>query len=240
MRDSILVVGSSGCLGDAVVSRLLKADYNVVAASRNPPTNQETSDDVPNPKILRLDVSNHSDCSNLTERLDAGEFTLKGMAFCAGVTRDRSLLLMDPDDWNEVLLTNLTGAFLVTKAILNHMLMRGGGSLVYLGSITARIGNPGQANYSASKAGLEALSRTIAVEYGPQGIRSNVLALGPIRTPMTQSIPERKLKAIRRRMPDKMMTEPSDVARWVEFLLSTDSSHMTGESLALDNGISIT
>lgn len=156
----------------------------------------------------------------------------------AGITRDKLLLRMTEDDWDQVMRVNLKGVFNCTKAVLRHMLKKGG-SIVSLSSVTGLMGNAGQSNYAASKAGLIGFTKSIAREYGERNIRANAVAPGFIQTSMTGVLDEGVKEKMKQSIPLKRAGEPLDVARVVYFLLSEYGSYITGEVINVSGGLYI-
>ncbi|HAR97105.1 MAG TPA: 3-oxoacyl-[acyl-carrier-protein] reductase [Deltaproteobacteria bacterium] len=156
----------------------------------------------------------------------------------AGITRDKLLLRMTEDDWDQVMRVNLKGVFNCTKAVLRHLLKKGG-SIVSLSSVTGLMGNAGQSNYAASKAGLIGFTKSIAKEYGERNIRANAVAPGFIQTSMTDVLDEGVKEKMKQSIPLKRAGEPLDVAKVVYFLLSDYGSYITGEVINVSGGLYI-
>lgn len=156
----------------------------------------------------------------------------------AGVTEDTLLMRMDVDQFERVVNANLTGAFRVTKAATRNMLKNRWGRFIYLGSVVALMGTPGQANYASSKAGVIGLARSVTRELGSRNITANVVAPGLIDTDMTRALPEEYTKtAVDQAIPAKRMGQPEDVAAVVSFLASDDSAYVTGNVINVDGGL---
>ena len=156
----------------------------------------------------------------------------------AGITADTLLMRMSVDSFEDVVDANLTGAFRVTKAATRDMLRKRWGRFIYLGSVVALMGTPGQANYAASKAGLVGLARSVTRELGGRNITANVVAPGLIDTDMTRSLPEEYTKtAVDQAIPAKRMGQPEEVAAVVSFLASDDSAYVTGNVINVDGGL---
>lgn len=155
----------------------------------------------------------------------------------AGITKDGFLLRMSDEDWDRVLNINLRGTFLFTRAAAKVMLKQRSGSIVNIASIIGLIGNPGQCNYSASKAGVIALTKTVARELGSRNIRANAVAPGFIRTRMTDVLPEETKKSMLGAIPLGRFGEPEDVARAVAFLASDDAAYVNGQVLNVCGGM---
>lgn len=165
--------------------------------------------------------------------------TLHGLVNNAGITRDNLLLRMKAEDFDQVIQANLRGSFLCTKAVLKPMMKAKGGSIVNITSVVGQTGNAGQANYSASKAGLEAFSRSVALEFASRNIRSNCVAPGFIATEMTGELNEKQVEAILESIPMKSMGQPEDVAAAVVFLLSDEARYITGHTISVNGGMNM-
>ena len=155
----------------------------------------------------------------------------------AGITRDTLLIRMTEEDWDAVLDINLKGAFLVTKAVVKYMMKQRAGAIVNIASVVGIMGNAGQANYTASKAGLIALTKTTAKELGSRNVRVNAVAPGFIRTAMTDKLPEAAKEAMLRMVPLGRPGEPEDVAKAVAFLASDNAAYVNGQTLAVCGGM---
>lgn len=155
----------------------------------------------------------------------------------AGVTRDNLLLRMSSDEWQEVVDTNLNGAFRVTKAALRNMVKARWGRIINVGSVVARLGNPGQANYVSSKAGLEGFTRSLALEVGSRGITVNLLAPGFIETDMTAALSDEQTSAMLTRIPLGRMGQAKEVAAAVSFLSGGQAEYITGQTIHINGGM---
>jgi 3-oxoacyl-[acyl-carrier protein] reductase len=155
----------------------------------------------------------------------------------AGIARDKLVLRMTEEDWDAVLNINLKGTFHCTKAVVKHMSKQRSGKIVNIASVVGEMGNAGQANYSASKAGVIGFTKTIAREFARRGINANAIAPGYIQTPMTDVLPEKVKEDLRRMIPLERLGQPEDVAEAVFFLVSEASSYITGQVLNVNGGI---
>ena len=155
----------------------------------------------------------------------------------AGVTRDNLLLRMSSDEWQEVVDTNLNGAFRVTKAALRNMVKARWGRIINVGSVVARLGNPGQANYVSSKAGLEGFTRSLALEVGSRGITVNLLAPGFIETDMTAALSDEQTSTMLTRIPLGRMGQAKEVAAAVSFLSGGQAAYITGQTIHINGGM---
>lgn len=154
----------------------------------------------------------------------------------AGITIDKLLVRMKEEDWDRIMSVNLKSVFNCTKAVVRHMLKTGGG-IVNISSVAGVMGNPGQANYAASKAGIIGFTKSVAREYAERSIRANAVAPGFIRTKMTDMLDEKTREASLAAIPLKRLGEPEDVAKTVYFLLSEYSSYITGEVINVNGGL---
>jgi acetoacetyl-CoA reductase/3-oxoacyl-[acyl-carrier protein] reductase len=225
-----LVVGGAGGIGSAVCRSLAEAGAAVVCADRTA-TPMGTGI-----TTVTCDVRESSEIGALLETLTRTHGRLDVLVHCAGVTRDGVLWKLTDADWATVLATNLDSAFYLLRAAVPLMRRGGGGAIVLVSSINGERGKAGQANYAASKAGLNALSRTAARELGRFGIRVNAVAPGWIETPMTAAVTD----DLRRRAIDETalgrLGAPDDVANATLFLCSTLARHVTGQVVRVDGG----
>jgi 3-oxoacyl-[acyl-carrier protein] reductase len=155
----------------------------------------------------------------------------------AGITRDQLMLRLKRDDWDAVLATNLTSAFTITQAVLKPMIRQRSGRIVCISSVVGQSGNPGQANYAASKAGLIGFAKSVALEVASRNITVNVVAPGMIATDMTGVLPEKTREALITRIPLGRLGAPEDVASAVCFLVSDEAAYITGQVLAVNGGM---
>lgn len=162
---------------------------------------------------------------------------IDGVVNNAGIAKDALLLRMKPEDFDSVIQTNLRGTFLVTKGFLKPMVKARKGSIVNITSVIGQTGNAGQANYAASKAGIEAFSRSVALEVASRGIRVNCIAPGFIGTEMTDVLTDDQKNAILSKIPMARMADPTEVASVVSFLIGEDSKYITGHTLSVNGGL---
>lgn len=155
----------------------------------------------------------------------------------AGITIDKTVRKMTVDDWRQVLNVNLSGAFQMTKAVLEHMIERGSGRIVMISSVIGETGNVGQANYAASKAGLFGFTKSLALEMAQRGITVNSVAPGFIATEMVEAIPQAALDRVIEKIPQRRLGKPEEVARVVRFLLEDEASYITGAVYAVNGGL---
>ena len=186
---------------------------------------------------LQGDVADPAEAQSLVERVESELGDVDLLVNNAGVTRDTLIARMSDEDWELVVDTNLRGSFNTCRAVVRKMLRRRSGAIVNVTSVVGLRGNPGQANYVSSKAGVVGLTKALARELGTRGVRVNAVAPGYIDTELTQVLPEKAREAILANTPLARLGEPEDVACAVRFLCSDEASFVTGEVLLVDGGL---
>lgn len=233
-----LVTGSTRGIGRAVAERLGRDGARVVVTGRNAEAAARVAEALPGEALgLGLDVADpDSVAATVAQILDAwGRIDI--LVNNAGITRDNLTLRLKPADWQAVLDTNLTGAFLCAKACLRPMVRARTGAIINISSVVGALGNAGQANYCAAKAGLEGLTRSLAREYANRGIRVNAVAPGYIATDMTAELPESVRENLLAQVPLARLGRPEDVAEAVAFLASDRAAYITGQVLHVNGGM---
>ena len=232
-----LVTGGSRGIGAAISRELAKAGAKVALNYR---AGQEAADEVAEDiggLAVRADVSKPEEVQALIEHVEGELGDIDALVNNAGVTRDTLIARMTDDDWQTVIDTNLRGTFNTSRAVSRKMLRRRAGSIVNLSSVVGVHGNPGQANYAASKAGIIGLTKALARELGSRGVRVNAIAPGYIATELTDVLPEEARGLILQNTPLGRLGEPEDVAGAVRFLCSDEAAFITGEVLLVDGGL---
>lgn len=239
-----LVTGSSRGIGRAIALELANRGARVIVNYR---TGAEAAERVcaaiaatgGQARAIAADVSQSADVERLFAEATAAFGAIEILVNNAGIARDNLLLRMSDDDWDAVLDTNLRAAFLCTRAALRGMLRARWGRVVNIASVIALGANPGQANYAAGKAGMVALTRTVAREVGSRGITVNAVLPGYIETDMTSDLSEAARQHLTDRIALERLGRPEDIAQAVAYLCSPAGSYITGLSLVVDGGLSI-
>jgi len=187
-------------------------------------------------EFYHVDVSNFLMVGEAVDRVVKEMGRVSNLVNNAGITNDKLLLRMREEDWDRVIQVNLKSAFNCTRAVVRYMI-KTGGSIVNISSIAGVMGNAGQANYAASKAGLIGFTKSVAREYGERGIRVNAVAPGFIQTKMTESLDEKAKETMFKAIPLGRLGEPEDIAHVVYFLLSEYGSYITGEVINVNGGL---
>lgn len=236
--NTALVTGASRGIGAAIAEELARLGYFVFGTATSEAGAENISNQLQSQgRGLVLRVQDQTSVDNaFREMLDGAPAPLI-VVNNAGVTRDNLMLRMSADEWQEVLDTNLNGAFRVTKAALRGMIKARWGRVINVGSVVARLGNPGQANYVASKAGLEGFTRSLALEVGSRGITVNLLAPGFIETDMTAALSSEQTAAMLTRIPLGRMGTAKEVAALVGFLSGDDAAYITGQTIHVNGGM---
>ena len=237
---TVLVTGSSRGIGAATAIHLSQLGMRVaITYSRSKDKAEEVFKQLSGDghMMVSLDVSNEASVKESFNTISKEFGGLYGLVNNAGITRDQLLLRLKEDDFDAVINTNLRGTFLCTKLAVKIMMKAKIGSIVNVTSVIGQVGGAGQANYAASKAGVEAFSKSIAQEVGSRAIRLNCVAPGFIETDMTDELPEDRKEAILDAVPMKSIGEPIDVAHSVAFLLSDESKYITGQTISVNGGM---
>jgi 3-oxoacyl-[acyl-carrier protein] reductase len=236
----VLVTGGSRGIGAEIVRECARRGARVAFTSTSDsPAAEEVLKSLEGQGHFKL-VMNVNDEASVTQGMKSVIETFGGLDSLvsnAGITKDGLLLMMKPEDFDQVIHTNLRGSFLVSKAALKPMMKAKGGSIVFVTSVIGQTGNGGQANYAASKAGIQAYSKSLAQEMGSRHIRANCIAPGFIQTDMTARLNEAQKTAILNQVPLGTLGEPKDVAYAVCFLLSDESKYITGHTLSINGGM---
>jgi len=236
--NTALVTGASRGIGAAIAEELVRLGYFVFGTATSQAGAEKISDQLQSRgRGLVVQVQDQTSVdSAFKEMLDVAAAP-SVVVNNAGITRDNLMLRMSADEWQDVVDTNLSGAFRVTKSALRSMIKARWGRVINVGSVVARLGNPGQANYVASKAGLEGFTRSLALEVGSRGITVNLLAPGFIETDMTAALSSEQTAAMLTRIPLGRMGEAKEVAAAVGFLSGDQAAYITGQTIHINGGM---
>ena len=235
-NKNIIVTGASGGIGNSIVEKLNDCGANVLASGTRLEKLEELKNKFNNIKILKFDIS-QSD--KIEEFIDNAANELGGLDCIvnnAGITQDNLAIRMSIDEWKKVIDINLTSTFLMSKFAIKKMLKNKKGKIINITSVVGHTGNLGQANYTASKAGLVAMSKSLAIEYAKKNINVNCISPGFIKTAMTDKIDEKFKEVIVSKIPSARLGEPEDIANAVLFLASENSNYINGETLHVNGG----
>ncbi|WP_440692800.1 3-oxoacyl-[acyl-carrier-protein] reductase [Candidatus Pelagibacter sp. HIMB1695] len=235
---NIIVTGASGGIGNSIVKKLNESGANVLASGTRIEKLEELKKEFEKIKILKFDISQSE---KIEEFIENATKELGGSLDCivnnAGITQDNLAIRMSLDEWKKVIDINLTSTFLMSKFAIKKMLKNKSGKIVNITSVVGHTGNLGQANYTASKAGIVAMSKSLAIEYAKKNINVNCISPGFIKTAMTDKIDEKFKETIISKIPSARLGEPKDIANAVGFLCSDQSSYINGETLHVNGGM---
>jgi 3-oxoacyl-[acyl-carrier protein] reductase len=236
-----LVTGAGRGIGRAVALELARAGADLVLCARTRAQLEEVAAEIRTLGRQALvapgDVSQVAPVEAIVAQALQEFAHIDILVNNAGITRDAVLLRMKEEDWDEVLQVNLRSAFVCTRAVSKGMLKKRSGRIINISSVIALMGNAGQANYAASKAGLIGFTRSVAREFAPRGITVNAVAPGYIETEMTRDLPEKAREWIRERIPMGFLGQPEDVAKTVRFLSAPETRYVTGQVFNVDGGM---
>ena len=236
-NKNIIVTGASGGIGNSIIEKLDKLGANILASGTKIDKLEALKSKYSNVKILKFDIS-QSD--KIEEFVDQASKELGGLDCIinnAGITQDNLAIRMSIDEWKKVIDINLTSTFLISKYCIKKMLKNKKGKIVNITSVVGHTGNIGQANYTASKAGIVAMSKSLAVEYAKKNINVNCISPGFIQTDMTDKIDVKFKETIISKIPSARLGQPDDIANAVVFLISNQSDYINGETLHVNGGM---
>jgi 3-oxoacyl-[acyl-carrier protein] reductase len=237
-NKNIIVTGASGGIGNSIVEKLHDYGANILATGTRIEKLEELKKRFKNIKILKFDVNQHE---KIEEFINSATEELGGSLDCtvnnAGITKDNLTIRMSLEEWTKVINVNLTSTFLMSKYSIKKMLKNKSGKIINITSVVGHTGNAGQANYTASKAGIVAMSKSLAIEYAKKNININCISPGFISTAMTDQIDEKFKEAIIAKIPSNKLGKPEDVANAVIFLGSDQSDYINGETLHVNGGM---
>ena len=235
---NIILTGGTGVIGNAIIDKLISAGAHVIATGTNEEKLKILQDKYKELDVIKFNLSDHGgidkfveDCSkNFSNKIDI-------LINNAGITQDNLSLRMKEDEWKNVIDINLTSTFLITKSVLKKMLKLKNGKIINVTSVVGHTGNIGQANYAASKAGIIAMSKSLALEYGKKNITVNCVSPGFIVSNMTAKISDEHTELMKSRISLNKFGNPEDVANSIAFLSSNLSDYITGETIHVNGGM---
>ncbi len=235
---NIILTGATGVIGNSIIEKLISAGSTVLATGTNEEKLKLIQQKYKNLNVLKFDISNHKnidkfveDCSSiLSNRIDV-------LINNAGITHDNLSIKMKEEEWKRVIDVNLTSTFLISKNVIRKMIKSKSGKIINITSVVGHSGNIGQANYAASKAGIIAMSKSLALEYGKKNITINSVSPGFILSEMTNKISEDHTELLKSRISLNKFGKPEDVANTVAFLSSNLSDYITGETIHVNGGM---
>ena len=235
---NIIITGASGGIGNSIVQKLYENGANILASGTKIEKLEKLKTKFQNIKVLKFDISENDKIDNFVENCIS---ELGGNLDCivnnAGITKDNLAIRMNLDEWTKVIEVNLTSTFLLSKFAIKKMLKNKSGKIINITSVVGHTGNLGQANYTASKAGIVAMSKSLSLEYAKKNININCISPGFIKTNMTEKIDEKFKEMIISKIPSARLGEPEDIANAVLFLASEQSDYINGETLHVNGGL---
>ena len=235
---NFIVTGASGGIGNSIAEKLHEQGANILATGTRIEKLEDLAKKFNGVKTLKFDISQHEKIEEFineaTEKLGG---SLDGIVNNAGITKDNLTIRMSLEEWTKVIDINLTSTFLMCKYSIKKMLKNKSGKIVNITSVVGHTGNVGQANYTASKAGIVAMSKSLAIEYAKKNININCISPGFISTAMTDQIDEKHKEAIIAKIPSNKLGKPEDIANAVIFLSSDQSDYINGETIHVNGGM---
>ena len=237
-NKKIIITGATGGIGNSIVKRLSESGAKILATGTRLEKLEELKSKFKNTDILKFDISKGEEIEefieNATKQLGGG---LDCLINNAGITQDNLAIRMNIDEWKKVIDINLTSTFLLSKFAIKKMLKNKYGKIINITSVVGHTGNLGQANYTASKAGIVAMAKSLAIEYAKKNININCISPGFIKTEMTDKIDDKFKEAIISKIPSSRLGKPEDVANAVLFLASDQSNYINGETIHVNGGM---
>ena len=235
---NIILTGATGVIGNSILDNLISAGANVIATGTNEEKLKKIQDKYKDLNVMKFNMSDHGiidkfveDCSKIFSN------KISVLINNAGITQDNLSLRMKEEEWKKVIDINLTSTFLITKSVIKKMLKLKNGKIINVTSVVGHTGNIGQVNYAASKAGIIAMSKSLALEYGKKNITVNCVSPGFIVSNMTAKISEEHTELMKSRISLNKFGNPEDVANSIAFLSSNLSDYITGETIHVNGGM---
>ncbi len=236
-NKNIIVTGASGGIGSSIVDKLFHCGANVLASGTRIEKLEELKKKFNKIKILKFDISQVDKIDGFIDNAFNELGGLDCIVNNAGITQDNLAIRMSIEEWKKVIEINLTSTFLMSKFAIKKMLKNKQGKIINITSVVGHTGNLGQSNYTASKAGIIAMSKSLAIEYAKKNINVNCISPGFIKTAMTDKIDDKFKETIVSKIPSARLGEPEDIANAVLFLASSSSNYINGETLHVNGGM---
>ena len=233
-KGNVFISGASRGIGKSIANHFAENDYKVIGTSRN---DFEFDNKSENLIPIKLDITSRDDVKKCFNDLKSKDLLPDILINNAGITSDQLFLKMKDDDWDNVISTNLTGTYNLTKIFIRNMIKNKNGRIINISSVAGLMGNPGQVNYSSSKSALNGFTKSLAKEIGSRNITVNSIAPGFIDTDMTSFLDDDAKNGIIKDIPLKRFGEASDVAELTLFLASKEASYITGQTISIDGGL---
>lgn len=233
-----LITGATGGIGGSIARALHRQGATIALSGTRPDALEAMCREFPDRcGAFPCNLTDRPDADRLIPAVEAAFGRVDILVNNAGITRDGLLIRISDQDWDDVIALNLTASFRLTRSALRGMLKRRSGRIISISSVIGIAGNPGQANYAASKAGLMAMTRTLAKEVASRSITANCVAPGYIATPMTSALNEKQVEVIMKDVPSDRLGTPDEVAAAVVFLASNEAAYVTGQTLEVNGGM---
>ena len=236
-NKKILITGATGGIGEYLVKKFISLDGEVLVTGTNDKKLENLKNEIPNIKVIKFDLSNHSEIESFVNDAISKLNGIDVLVNNAGITADNLSLRMKNEEWQKVIDINLTSTFYLCKNVIKKMLKNKSGKIVNITSIVGHTGNIGQSNYAASKAGIIAMSKSLAIEYAKKNIFINCVSPGFIKTNMTDKISEEYKNLLISKIPMSRLGSGEDVSNTVAFLSSDMASYVTGETIHVNGGM---
>ena len=236
-NKNIIITGATGGIGNSIIQRLNDYEANILASGTKDEKLKELKSKFENIKILKFDISQSNKIEEFIENASKELGGIDCIVNNAGITQDNLSIRMSLEEWKKVIDINLTSTFLMSKFAIKKMLKNKKGKIINITSVVGHTGNVGQANYTASKAGIVAMSKSLAIEYSKKNINVNCISPGFIKTAMSDKIDDKFKEIIVSKIPSARLGEPEDIANAVLFLASDLSNYINGETLHVNGGM---
>ena len=237
-NKNIILTGATGGIGNSIVDTLINLKAKLLVTGTNEKKLEELKNKHQDIVVIKQDISAHDELEKFIDKChtELGE-KIDILINNAGITKDNLAIRMDKNEWDKVISVNLTSTFLLSKYTIKKMLKKKFGKIINITSVVGHTGNLGQSNYTASKAGIVAMSKSLAIEYAKKNININCISPGFIKTAMTDKIDDKFKEVIISKIPSARLGEPDDIANAVLFLSSKESNYINGETLHVNGGM---